>query len=119
MHAMHMPRFTAETSIYETTRHYRSTTTRNYRSGAQAIISQIRVGGEGLSVQRFDRGIVSVPPKTIGPVNFQCGWNAHTLKSECKCSGDRDCNNMFSSGFCGANASCDTGQGTCTCELAW
>jgi hypothetical protein len=33
----------------------------------------------------------------------------------CTCSGDDDCNDLFSSGKCGDIASCDTGAGTCWC----
>jgi hypothetical protein len=56
-------------------------------------------------------------PRAAGTAAFQCGWNSQTLTSECTCAGDEDCNRMFTSGFCGGNASCDTGAGTCRCDL--
>jgi hypothetical protein len=34
---------------------------------------------------------------------------------KCKCTGDADCNDMFSAGVCGDVASCDNGNGTCEC----
>lgn len=34
---------------------------------------------------------------------------------KCKCTGDDDCNDMFSAGVCGDIASCDNGNGTCEC----
>jgi hypothetical protein len=61
------------------------------------------------------------PPTGVDPgttvVYFQCGWDPKSLSAQCKCSGDADCNRMFTSGFCGASASCDSGAGTCTCDL--
>jgi hypothetical protein len=60
------------------------------------------------------------PITPVGSMNFKCGFNEATSKSECTCSGDADCNKMFESGFCKGtrdNASCDTGTGTCRCDL--
>ena len=42
---MNTPGFTADTSLYITSRHYQSVTTRAGGGGEQSIISQIRVGG--------------------------------------------------------------------------
>jgi hypothetical protein len=33
----------------------------------------------------------------------------------CTCTGDADCNDLFTSGKCGDITSCDTGAGTCSC----
>lgn len=58
------------------------------------------------------------PPKGGGTVvYFQCGWDPKSLSAQCTCHGDADCNRMFTSGFCGANASCDSGNDSCTCDL--
>ena len=44
---------------------------------------------------------------------FECS------RASCSCSGDADCNDMFSSGVCGRDALCDqTGGVTCTCLRA-
>jgi hypothetical protein len=45
MNAMHMPGFTAETSLYKTSRHYQSVTTQSYSSGEQGVISQALANG--------------------------------------------------------------------------
>jgi hypothetical protein len=119
MTVLHMPGFSAETSLYNTQAHYRSVVHPDFGTRHQEAVPQIALtrgtGGEGA------RRIVALPPTIVGPVisAFQCGWNPNSQKAQCWCSGDRDCDNMFRSGFCGANASCDTGQGTCTCDLAW
>ena len=106
---MNMPGFAAEASLPEIRKSYRTNGV-VLASKDSPVVPQQR---------RFDMGFgrsLSLPPRTVF---FQCGWNPHTLTSECTCSGDRDCNRMFESGFCGANASCDTGAGTCRCDLAW
>ena len=46
--------------------------------------------------------------KINNPPSFSCDNNV------CSCSGDADCNNLFSSGLCGDLAAC-TGPGTVTC----
>jgi hypothetical protein len=65
--------------------------------------------------------LIADPPVIHDPgtvvVYFQCGWDPKSLSAQCTCRGDADCNKMFTSGFCGANASCDNGAGTCTCDL--
>ncbi len=111
---MNMPGFSAEASLCKANERYQSVAPRGYSSGAKRVVSQIGAGGGfgGL-------GGLGGLNQTSGPVYFQCGWNPKTLRSECTCRGDVDCNNMFTSGFCGPNASCDTGAGTCTCDLAW
>jgi hypothetical protein len=108
MNIVNMPGFTADNSLYKTSGHYVVAGAQNYLSGEQGITSQLRVGG---------LGGVSTTHRKIGPTFFQCGWNPKTLTSECTCAGDMDCNRMFTSGFCGENASCDTGNGTCRCDL--
>jgi hypothetical protein len=48
---------------------------------------------------------------------FTCDDTAHT----CTCVGDDECNEMFGSGLCGPDASCDTSNPTqpvCTCKQA-
>jgi hypothetical protein len=48
---------------------------------------------------------------------FTCDDTANT----CTCVGDDDCNDMFGSGLCGPNASCDTSNPSrpvCTCTQA-
>jgi hypothetical protein len=65
--------------------------------------------------------LTAKPPVIQDPgtivVYFQCGWDPKSLSAQCTCHGDADCNRMFTSGFCGANASCDSGAGSCTCDL--
>jgi hypothetical protein len=49
--------------------------------------------------------------------SFTCDDTANT----CTCIGDDDCNEMFGSGLCGPNASCDTSNPSrpvCTCTQA-
>lgn len=41
--------------------------------------------------------------------NFQCS------STSCSCRGDRDCNDMFSSGVCGAGLCDETSGVTCSC----
>jgi hypothetical protein len=48
---------------------------------------------------------------------FTCDDGANT----CTCTGDEDCNDMFGSGLCGGQASCDTSnplRPICTCTQA-
>jgi hypothetical protein len=110
---MNIPRFTAEASLTETRKSYRTNGVVS-ASIDLTVVPQLRPFGRGFP---FGGGSLFVPPKTFGPVYFKCGWNPKTLTSECTCSGDADCNRMFTSGFCGENASCDTGAGTCRCDL--
>jgi hypothetical protein len=42
MNTINMPGFTAETSLYETSKHYQSTTSQTYSNGEQVGISQLR-----------------------------------------------------------------------------
>jgi hypothetical protein len=110
---MNIPGFTAEASLSETRKGCR---TNGIVSASKdlVLVLQLRPFGGGFS---FEGGTVSVPPTTIGPIYFKCGWNPKTLTSECVCAGDPGCNKMFESGFCGQNANCDTGKGTCRCDL--
>jgi hypothetical protein len=73
----------------------------------------------GCSEARTRGGAPDKPTLTPTVMNFKCGFNDTTHKSECTCSGDADCNKMFESGFCkeGGASSCDTGRGTCRCDL--
>jgi hypothetical protein len=48
--------------------------------------------------------------RTGGTLQFDC---SDPLK--CTCTGDEDCNDLFSTGKCGDVASCDTGEGKCWC----
>jgi hypothetical protein len=53
----------------------------------------------------------------LGVGSFTCDDSANT----CTCVGDEACNDMFGSGLCGGNASCDTSnpsQPVCTCTQA-
>src|SRR5262245_54778202 len=52
-----------------------------------------------------------------GSAGFTCDDGANT----CTCTGDDDCNDMFGSGLCGPNATCDTSNPSrpvCTCTQA-
>ena len=83
-------------------------------------VSQQALLNRGALATTATAGIAKPPViKDPGPivVYFQCGWDPKSLSAQCTCSGDADCNRMFTSGFCGANASCDSGAGTCTCDL--
>ena len=88
--------------------------------------NELAVEDVGVSQQALNRQTLAstATAGSIKPVNggnivvyFQCGWDPKSLSAQCTCRGDDDCNRMFTSGFCGANASCDTGAGTCTCDL--
>jgi hypothetical protein len=103
-----MPGFTSEASLHEVTKGYSANRVVSSTNGS-AVVPQLRRLGTGFWN--------TLRPKSFGPVAFQCGWNSKTLTSECTCAGDADCNRMFTSGFCGGNASCDTGAGTCRCDL--
>jgi hypothetical protein len=107
---MSMPGFTAETSLGESRKSYRT-------NGVISVSTGLVVAPQLRSFEEMFGETVSLPPKNLGPVYFQCGWNPKTLTSECTCRGDADCNRMFTSGFCGDNASCDTGAGTCRCDF--
>ena len=95
---MSIPGFTAESSLYRPSGHYQAVTTRVGDVGEQRVISQIRVGG---SVGRVGLG-------------FSCD------RTSCRCDGDSDCNDMFSTDVCGANAFCYlgwlTGEWVCICQ---
>jgi hypothetical protein len=56
------------------------------------------------------------PPKTTARI--QCGFNDSTHRGECSCTGDIECNDMFTN-YCkeGGASSCDNGTGKCTCEM--
>lgn len=47
-----------------------------------------------------------------------CGFNDSTHRGECSCTGDAECNDMFTN-YCkeGGASSCDNGTGKCTCEM--
>jgi hypothetical protein len=111
MNTTNMPGFAAEASLYQTSGHYQSVGTQaSVASKSSAIVPQLRRLGAG------SRGTLPLPSGRLVSY-FSCGWNEKTLTSECTCSGDTDCNNMFNSGFCGGNASCDIDAGTCRCDL--
>jgi hypothetical protein len=108
---MDMPGFTADASL------------RNRSGSYRALHAGIASPHHGLAFPQFyslDRLAFIGPgrPRTIGPVgHFKCGWSDATHSAQCSCVGDRDCNDMFTSGVCGENASCDTGTNQCTCDL--
>jgi hypothetical protein len=56
------------------------------------------------------------PPKATARI--QCGFNDSTHRGECSCTGDADCNDMFTN-YCkeGGASSCDNGTGKCSCEM--
>ncbi len=58
----------------------------------------------------------TTPPKTSARI--QCGFNDSTHRGECSCTGDIECNDMFTN-YCkeGGASSCDNGTGKCTCEM--
>lgn len=94
---MNVPGFTAESSLYRTSGHYQSVTTRVGDVGEQRVISQIAVGG---SVGRVASG-------------FTCD------RTSCRCDGKDDCDDMLTARICGPDAFCYvgwlTGQLVCTC----
>jgi hypothetical protein len=49
----------------------------------------------------------------LGSPGVLAKYSCEGLK--CKCTGDDDCNDMFTAGVCGDVASCDNGNGTCEC----
>ena len=49
----------------------------------------------------------------LGSPDVAARYTCEGLK--CKCTGDADCNDMFTDGVCGDVASCDNGNGTCEC----
>ena len=110
MSKINLPGFSAEASLSEIRRSYRT-------NGVVSVSTDLVVVPQLRPFSGATWGTVSVSPKTLEPVYFQCGFNPKTLSSECTCSGDADCNGIFASGFCGENASCDTGTGTCRCDL--
>lgn len=87
-------------------------------ASAVGVNEQALVSKQVLASTAAIGGKVVAPPTTGGTVvYFQCGWDPKSLSAQCSCHGDADCNRMFTSGFCGANASCDSGANTCTCDL--
>lgn len=53
-----------------------------------------------------------LPPRSQGGVMYKPSCGVLT----CECKGTKDCNEMFSSGVCGANSGqCDNGTGECAC----
>jgi len=56
------------------------------------------------------------PPKVTYQIH--CGFNESSHQGECSCTGDAECNDMFTN-YCkeGGAASCDNGKGTCSCEM--
>ena len=102
-----LPGFTADVTLSTIRQRYRAAGRRSGRIGVLVVpqmLSVVGLQGNGAS-------------NAIGPVYFQCGWNPAAGKGQCACSGNADCNKMFTSGFCGGNASCDTGAGSCSCDL--
>jgi hypothetical protein len=93
--------------------------------GAEAEAGDVVASQQALSKQALASTAtatvtnVKAPPVGGGTVvvYFQCGWDPKSLSAQCSCHGDADCNRMFTSGFCGENASCDNGANTCTCDL--
>ncbi len=110
MSKINLPGFTAEASLSDIRKSYRTYAVISVSTGL-VVVPQLRPF-EGML-----GGTVSLPPENLGPVYFQCGWNPKTLTSECTCRGVVDCIRMVTSGFCGEKASCDSGTGTCRCDL--
>src|SRR2546428_413066 len=110
MNTMNMPGFTAEASLSEIRKSYCTNGVVSVSPGL-VVVPQLR------SFERVLGGTVSLPPENLKLAPFQCGWNGKRLTSECTCRGDENCNTMFTSGFCGEKASCDSGTGTCRCDL--
>lgn len=50
-------------------------------------------------------------PTNAPKANYTCSG------LECTCTGDADCNDMFSSGKCGDISSCETTTGVCKCLI--
>jgi hypothetical protein len=86
-------------------------------ASAVGVSEQALVSKQALAPAAAIGGKVVAPTTGGSVVYFQCGWDPKSLSAQCSCHGDADCNRMFTSGFCGANASCDSGAGTCTCDL--
>lgn len=94
-----LPGFTAETSLYQRGGRYRSVTTRAGGAGEQRILSQLRRGSGGVG----------------GGGGFACKGG------KCRCDGDPDCNDMFSTNVCdGKSQICTlgwlTGEWYCECK---
>jgi hypothetical protein len=87
---MTMPRFTAETALYKTSRQYRAVGVPDASPSGWVIPMQVAALGIG-----------------GGSSSFECN------STFCTCSGDRDCNDMFGSGVCGDDAICD--EDGCVC----
>ena len=75
-----VPGFTADASLYKTAQRYHSSTSLVLASGEPTVVSQMRAGGAQVG--------------GMGQLGFLCSGNA------CICSGDADCNGMFST-VCG------------------
>jgi hypothetical protein len=95
---MSLPGFTAEASFSKTGTSYRAVVSHGQRGGQQRVVSQARVGG----------GVGA------GRAGFHCDGGS------CRCDGDADCNDMFSTNVCGPNAYCYlgwlTGEWVCICQ---
>lgn len=91
---MNMPGFSAEASLYKTRTHYT----------CHGHILTLE-GGVYPTLVRRTAGSITGGPLVLG---FTC------TGLSCSCSGDNDCNDMFSSDVCGDIAACYH-DGTCAC----
>lgn len=90
-------------------------------SWLEKTFSKNKVAGwnsQHLSIGATDalRSVRGLPTKNLTPptktMAFQCG------SSLCSCTGDEDCNDMFSTNVCGPYAACDLDSGRCVCFRA-
>lgn len=109
---MAMPGFTAGASLYKTDRQYRMVKVLGAPvDGWEALVQPAQVPTLRLQpVPTFPNitnvGTILKPILTRGivgtqPLPFRCDSLA------CECSGDADCNDMFSTDACGTNATCE------------
>jgi hypothetical protein len=99
---MNMPGFTADVTLQSASGHYH--TRESCGSFGQAIVSpQV--------LRSLGRGFGSMSQR----LRFRGGGLGFTCQGiECSCSGDADCNDMFSTDLCGDIAVCYE-DGTCRC----
>jgi len=91
---MRAPGYIAETSLYQSKCFYRCRMTVGIVARVPTVLPQLgRVVApvRPINAGRFAGG---------GRLGFECGGLA------CTCSGDADCNDMFSTGVCGQIAGC-------------
>lgn len=94
---MNMLRFTADASLYETIGHYVIRGHTPILTGEIYLALTRRNGFTGVGGGQLVGGVTA----------FTCSGLL------CSCTGDSDCNDMFSSDVCGDIASCD--EGGCRC----